>query len=349
MNIHLGIICGVLMIAAPPFEPFGSGSNDLASRIRPHPANAAAVFHLSPFRPRPAGGNNDSTGSIAFCLQQQPFVEPAIRLRDDDPGYNTKAPLWSVGLGVIATNVVVWAADRYVFDYPYARVGPQTWKNNFTMGWDWDTDRFGMNFFFHPYSGSIHFNVSRAGGYGYFASLPFVFLGSLTWEYFAETTRPAYNDIINTTISGAFMGEILYRLSSNLLDERATGAERLFREFGAFFLSPGRFFSRLIQGKVTRHVPKEVYQKEPLNVALAVGAHWFNKGATFGTGSTSALLNIHLDYGDPFEIRPASHSISSSSGSISATERTSDINIWTMSRDMVSCSARPFTPGTWKC
>ena len=37
---------------------------------------------------------------------------------------------------------------------------------------------------------------------------------------------------------------------------------------------------------------------------MAAGAHWFNKGTTFGTGSTSALLNIHLEYGDPFEIRP---------------------------------------------
>jgi hypothetical protein len=73
---------------------------------------------------------------------------------------------------------------------------------------------------------------------------------------------------------------------------------------GAFVLSPGRSISRLLQGKLWRHTSKEVYQKEPLNVSIYAGAHWFNKGSSFGTGSTSSLLNIQADYGDPFEIRP---------------------------------------------
>jgi hypothetical protein len=38
---------------------------------------------------------------------------------------------------------------------------------------------------------------------------------------------------------------------------------------------------------------------------LAVGAHWFNEGTKFGTGSPpNGMFGIHLDYGDPFEIRP---------------------------------------------
>lgn len=240
---------------------------------------------------------------MILSLQEQPFVEPRVQLRNDDPEYNKRSSAWVVAFKVISANAIIWGADRYILNYSYARIGPKTWKNNFKMGWEWDRDRFGMNFFFHPYSGGLFFNSARASGFGYFESVPFVFLGSLTWEYLGETTRPAYNDIINTTISGAFFGEILYRLSSNLLDDRTTGANRFFREFGAAVLSPGRFFSRLFQGKLTRLTPKEVYQKEPLNVALAAGAHWFNKETSFGTGSISALFNIHLDYGDPFEIR----------------------------------------------
>jgi hypothetical protein len=80
--------------------------------------------------------------------------------------------------------------------------------------------------------------------------------------------------------------------------------ERFFREFAAALLSPGRAFGRLLQGKLAMVTPKEVYQKEPLNITLATGVHWFNHGMQFGTGSTSAIFNIHLDYGDPFEIRP---------------------------------------------
>jgi hypothetical protein len=182
-------------------------------------------------------------------------------------------------------------------------VGPETWAHNLKTGWEWDTDKFGMNFFFHPFNGSSFFGSARASGYSYFESLPFVLLGSLMWEYFGETTLPSYNDIINTTASGALFGEILYRIGSNILDDQTTGAERFFREFGAFVLNPGRGLSRLLQGKLSRVTPKEVYQKEPLNITLALGAHWFNQGTTFGTGSTSGFLDIHIDYGDPFEIR----------------------------------------------
>lgn len=281
-----------------------SESNDPRRPESLQPSQAySADFHLTSFRTNAGSPAGYVSGPMTLSLQEQPFVEPRVQLHDDDPGYNKRSPAWVVAFKVISANAIIWGVDRYILNYPYARIGPKTWKNNFKMGWEWDTDRFGMNFFFHPYSGGLFFNSARASGFGYFESVPFVFLGSLTWEYFGEITRPAYNDIINTTISGAFFGEILYRLSSNLLDDRTTGTERFFREFGAGILSPGRFFSRLFQGKLTRRTPKEVYQKEPLNVTLAAGAHWFNKETSFGTGSVSALFNIHLDYGNPFEIR----------------------------------------------
>ena len=269
------------------------------------PASAVGLnFSLSAVRMPADRVYASGVGSGPFSLQQQPFVEPRIRLRDDDPEYNEKSSWWWVAAKVFSMNVLLWTVDRFVFDYDYSHIGPSTWSHNLKTGWEWDTDKFGMNFFFHPFSGGAYFASARASGYNYLESLPFTFLGSLTWEYFGETTLPSYNDIINTTASGALFGEILYRITSIILDERTTGAERIFRELGAFILSPGRALSRLLQGKVTRVTPKEVYQKEPVNIALAAGAHWFNKGTTFGTGSTSGFLDIHLDYGDPFEIRP---------------------------------------------
>jgi hypothetical protein len=232
---------------------------------------------------------------MTFSLQQQPFTEPSVRLRNDDPVYNKRAPVWAGALRVISVNAFIWAVDRLVFNYSWSHIGPKSWKNNLKLGWQWDTDRLGMNFFFHPYSGGASFNCARANGYGYWESVPFAFLGSLTWEYFGETTRPSYNDIINTTVSGALFGEILYRLSSNILDDRTTGVGRFFREFAAAILNPARAVSRLFQGKLTRVTLKEVYQKEPLNITLAAGAHWFNEGTNFGTGSPSGIFGIHLD------------------------------------------------------
>jgi len=303
----MALVCFAAFISggSPAYGRLLSESNDppRPSLQRPTPSYAVN-FCLSSFRTNTDSVNAGGSGPLTFSLQNQPFSEAPRRLRDDDPEYNKKSPLWAVALRVVSTNVFVWAVDRFVFGYSFSHIGPKSWKNNLRMGWEWDKDRLGMNFFFHPLSGGSFFNSARANGYRYFESVPFVALGSLIWEYFGETTRPAYNDMINTTVSGAFFGEVLYRLTSNILDDRTTGAERFFREFAASILSPGRAFGRLLQGKLTRVTPKEVYQKEPINSTLATGAHWFNKGTNFGTGSISAITAIHLDYGDPFEIRP---------------------------------------------
>jgi hypothetical protein len=270
--------------------------------LQPSPS-FSAKFSLSPLSTSHAGVKEIGSRPLTFSSQQQPFVEPRVRLRDDDPEYTKKSSVWSAAFRVVSANVLIWAVDRFVFNYDYSHIGPTTWKHNLQSGWEWDTDRLGMNFFFHPLTGGWYFNAARANGYSFLESVPFSFLGSLMWENFGETTRPSYNDLINTTLSGALFGEIFFRLSSNLLDDRTTGTERFFREFGAFILDPGRGLNRLFTGKMGRVTSKEIYQKELLNVAIYVGTHWFNKGASFGTGSTSGILNIQLDYGDPFEVR----------------------------------------------
>ncbi|MDP9047302.1 MAG: DUF3943 domain-containing protein [Bacteroidota bacterium] len=120
---------------------------------------------------------------------------------------------------------------------------------------------------------------------------------------FGENTRPSYNDVINTPINGAFLGEIFYRVSSNILDDRATGGNRVFREIAAGLVDPVRGFNRLLQGKTFRHTTTEVYQKEPLNVTLFAGVHKINENnnTIFGAGPTNILINLQLDYGNPFE------------------------------------------------
>ncbi len=224
-------------------------------------------------------------------------------LRDDNPEYNQKSSLWMCGLRVVVGNGVTWATDRYVFNADYARISPSTWKHNLKMGFEWDTDRFGMNYFFHPYSGAGYFNAARANGYNFYESVPFALGGSLMWEYFGENTLPSYNDVINTTVTGALLGEIAYRLSSNFLDDRTTGSERVFRELFAGTINPWRAFSRLLQGKLWRVTPVEVYQKEPLNMTFSAGVRWVNDRRSFGTGPKNEMLTLHLDYGNPFEQR----------------------------------------------
>jgi hypothetical protein len=224
-------------------------------------------------------------------------------LLDDDPIANPKSPFWVPILGIIASNTATWVIDRYISNEDYARIGFQSWKRNIQVGWEWDADGFGMNHFFHPYGGALAFNGGRANGYSFFESVPFAFGSSLLWEYFGENSLPSYNDQINTTLNGVFGGEILYRLSSNVLDDRATGAGRFFRELLAGVINPKRGFSRLIQGRLFRVSTEKVYQKEPLNVTFSAGVHNVNDGTTIGTGPKSVMTNAQFVYGNPFENR----------------------------------------------
>ena len=224
-------------------------------------------------------------------------------LLNDDPAYNKKYPVWIPAVRVMMANGFTWSVDRFILNADFSHINPTTWKENIRAGWEWDNDNFGTNFIAHPYSGNNYFNIARSNGYSYVQSFPFAVEGSLMWEFFGENTHPSKNDLINTTISGAFLGEVLYRISSNILDDRATGANRVWRELIAGILDPTRAFNRLTQGKMFRVTHKDVYQKEPLNITMSGGIHKVNDDNKFGTGVTNYIFNLQLDYGDPFEIR----------------------------------------------
>src|SRR5260221_3347251 len=242
------------------------------------------------------GGNQPKKSALIDTTLQNKYGD----LLNDDPEYNKRYPIWMPAVEVLGVTAFTWSVDRYLLNADYARIGSSTWKNNLQKGWEWDTDRFGINFVGHPYSGTLSFNAGRSTGYTYFQSFGFSTAGSLMWEYFGENTRPSYNDIINTPVSGAFLGEILYRLSSNLLDDRTRGLERVSRELAAGLINPVRGFNRILQGKSFRRTNREVYQKEPLNISLYAGVHNINNGKS---PSSSEMLNIQLDYGNPFEKR----------------------------------------------
>jgi hypothetical protein len=221
----------------------------------------------------------------------------------DDPAFNKRYSWWIPTVRIVSANVASWAMNRYLFKEDWTSSGIHDWRNSFNKGPEWDVDGFGINFIGHPHSGSYYHNIARSNGYSYWQTLPFTIWGSLTWEYLGENTRPSYNDMINTPISGMFLGEIFYRISSNILDDRSRGAERVFREIAAGIVSPTRALNRLTQGKLTRITTKEVYQKEPLNITINAGAQRINNGTDFGTGGTNVHAMIQLDYGDPFETR----------------------------------------------
>src|SRR5688572_20190170 len=261
----------------------------------------------------PTVGLADTTQSDTDTISYSTDTIPKIMfnkygdLLHDDPEYNPKYHWLIPSLRILGANLVNWAAARYVYKFDWAVVTPKDWKNNIQKGPVWDVDGFGINFIGHPHTGNYYYNIARSNGYSFWETLPFVIQGSLTWEYLGENERPSWNDLINTPISGMFLGEVFYRLSSNILDDRTRGFQRVSREIIAGLINPPRFFNRLTQGKMFRLTSKEVYQKEPLNMTLSAGIHKVNdrigKDNRFATGSTNGMLNLQLDYGDPFETR----------------------------------------------
>jgi hypothetical protein len=232
-------------------------------------------------------------------------------LLNDDPEYNRKSPIWKPALQVAVENVILNIVDRSVLKLEFAKTDLHTWNRTlhaglpWNSGWEWDQDRFGNNFFSHPMMGSFYFSAARTNGYNFWQSAPIVFAGSYMWKIFGENGTPEREDLINTTVDGVLLGEVMYRLSSNILDDRTTGPERVFREILAGLVNPVRGVNRLFDGKCFRRVNKEIYQKEPVNITLFAGIHSINN-QTNGllSGHTDEMVNVQLNYGNPFELRP---------------------------------------------
>ncbi|MDP4150819.1 MAG: DUF3943 domain-containing protein [Bacteroidota bacterium] len=231
-------------------------------------------------------------------------------LLNDDPEFTKKTSVLTPALEVVGMSVVLNVVDRTVMHLEFANVDPHTWSRTlkagfpWTNGWEWDQDRFGNNFLSHPMTGSFYFNAARANGFNFWQSAPIVFAGSYMWKIFGENGTPEREDLINTTVDGILLGETTYRLSSNILDDRTTGAERVFREIAAGLVDPIRGFNRLFQGKCTRRTNKEVYQKEPVNITFYAGVHAINNQTNhLLSGHNDEMLNIQLNYGNPFEVR----------------------------------------------
>jgi hypothetical protein len=251
-------------------------------------------------------GNQPKVSSKVDTIMQNKYGD----LLRDDSVYSRKYSLWRPFLEVCGDNLALSLIDSRILNLGFSKVNIVSWKRTVTAGWpwgpgwEWDQDRFGNNFLSHPIMGNFYFNDARCNGYNFWASAPFALVGSYMWKTFGENGTPEREDIVNTTMDGILLGEILYRISSNVLDDRTHGSERVFREILAGFIDPMRGFNRLIQGKTFSHSNKEVYQKEPLNVTLYGGIHAINDGSrAILSGHTSEMLNVQFDYGNPFEDR----------------------------------------------
>ncbi len=210
---------------------------------------------------------------------------------------------WGLAIGeVIAINNVVWAFNEYLRGASFTQVNPRSWYNNIKNGFAWDDNQFTTNVFAHPYHGSMYYTAARSNGFNYWESAPFAVAGSFMWECCGETHPMAINDWINTSLGGAAIGEMTYRLSSTVLDNTATGSERTWREIGALLISPVRGFNRLVSGRWSQ-VGENPPERMPsvLSNQLSAGVRVIGEGESITENTqTNAFFEVDFRYGGPF-------------------------------------------------
>ncbi len=100
----------------------------------------------------------------------------------------------------------------------YSSTFSSTWNHLSREHWVIDQDPFAVNQLGHPYQGATFHGFARSAGLDYWQALAYDNYGSYLWKMGGETDEPSINDQIATGISGSFFGEVLFRMSSLVLE-----------------------------------------------------------------------------------------------------------------------------------
>ena len=208
---------------------------------------------------------------------------------------------------VVIANYFVWQ-QNWIGGREYIFPTRDAWSKALKDGFEWDKDPIQTNFFGHPYNGSFYFTGARAAGLTFWEAVPYTLGGSLSWELFSETERPSMNDIFSTTFGGIILGEVLYRVSSQVLDDSKSGWERLGRELLGAGIAPLRGFDRLYTRSAWKDGPAPIKRRFEiaLNTGLErVGTIEFNNEIpatdsepTVDDKRNALLTAVQVDYGD---------------------------------------------------
>ncbi|MDD4969144.1 MAG: DUF3943 domain-containing protein [Paludibacter sp.] len=243
---------------------------------------------------------------IVFSVYSQPTIQSdsiEYRTRTDSLVAPPKNQLKTAGI-ILATNLGVWCYDRYIVGGSYARINLNTIRFNFKTGFVGDNDGFMTNLLSHPYHGAVYFNAARMNGLNYWESIPYVAGGSLMWEFFLENEPASINDFLTSTVGGMTLGEMSFRISDRIIDDRSIGFERFKREALITLLSPIRGLNRIISGEAWRHrkIRGNALPSTPVTFYSSIGTSILSD-MTHKKENSSKMLgyDLGLVYGNPFD------------------------------------------------
>lgn len=199
--------------------------------------------------------------------------------------------------GVAFSNWINWQFAWMFMDMAY--VTSESVARNIRIGFIWDDNSLMTNFFRHPYQGTMYYHSARGAGLSLWEASLYTGFGSLQWEFMGETHPAAPNDFYTTTLGGVAMGEMLYRLSSEVLDDSSSGSERVLRELGGGLLAPMRLFQRLTTGDAWASGPPHK-NPSPIELELDFGVDRVrsNDFGELDEFDPSFMVGLEVDYGD---------------------------------------------------
>lgn len=207
---------------------------------------------------------------------------------------------------LLGIHSVVAMFNEYTRNREFTQISPRSFWRNLERGFEQDDDTFKTNQLAHPWNGSVYFNAGRGNGLGFWSSSGFAFAGAFLWECCGETHPMSANDVLNTGVGGIALGETFYRLSSLVLDNRATGASRLARETATLFLNPTREGLRIVSFRAweQRANPSSPYDKRPpdLGLRLMTGGRAIGEGDSISESrETTGFVALDVDFGSPWD------------------------------------------------
>jgi hypothetical protein len=250
-------------------------------------------------------GSSSAALLTALLLAAGPLA--AQRRTDSLPCPDCHPPknFW-LGFGeLMIVQAIPSSINNFIRDAEWAKINFHTWATNLENPWQWDNNAFLNNQFSHPYHGNLYYNSGRANGYNFWESGLWAFGGSLMWEEFGEAWAPSPNDWFNTSLGGMTLGEMFHRVSTLILDNRARGSNRMWREIGAGVLNPAQGFTRLVHGQVN-DIARNPPEWRPSKVwgSLDLGFRNSTGSSSDSPGESSrdqVAFTVRLEYGDQIE------------------------------------------------
>lgn len=194
-------------------------------------------------------------------------------------------------------NWAIWQFS-WVRGSDWPPVDRSSLEDNLRHGFSFDQDELQTNFLGHPYHGGLFFNSARGAGLDFWESVPYAVGGSLIWELFAEREPPSANDLAATSLGGIILGEISFRLSTQLLNDGDSGGIRLLRELAAAAVNPMRGFNRFYTGEAWRTGAPPILRPLEAEFDLGIERVWVKDHELSETYAPSLLLAASVEYGD---------------------------------------------------